>query len=96
MLLVSFVVATTSAACHEDQPACFVGEFAGCSCRPGVTGYQVCLPSEEGYGTCVCDGKTPGIDAGRAGTVGAPDAGPGSPRDGVADADADLDVEAGS
>jgi hypothetical protein len=56
------------AACADDQPACFAGDFRGCTC-PGTganaspaPGYQACLGA-DGYGACVCDGTTPGLDA---------------------------------
>jgi hypothetical protein len=72
-LVASLVVALAIAACGEDQPTCFAAEYAACSCSVAASGYQQCLASEDGYGPCVCNGRTPGVDAG---------AGTGAPRDG--------------
>lgn len=55
-------------ACAEDRPACYEGEYIGCTCEPNTSGftvgYALCRPELGGYGTCICDGKTPGFDAG--------------------------------
>jgi hypothetical protein len=50
------------AACAEDRPACYTGDFRACACAGGASGYQACV-SPDGYGACVCDGTTPGLDA---------------------------------
>lgn len=59
-------------ACAEDPPACYEGDYVGCACEPNTSGftrgYAVCRPELGGYGTCICDGKTPGLDAGSAST----------------------------
>jgi len=49
-------------ACRVDGPPCYAGDFVGCTCSNGKTGYQSCLPDEERYAACVCDGTTPGLD----------------------------------
>jgi hypothetical protein len=71
-LLVALVL---PAACRDERPACYEGDFAACSCPDGKAGYQACLPAEEGYGACVCDGTTPGLD-GSFEDVADADAGP--------------------
>ncbi len=48
-------------ACVRGAPACYDGEYLGCSCGDTV-GYMRC--TESRYGACVCDGKTPGLDGG--------------------------------
>jgi hypothetical protein len=63
---VLLVVAVT--ACRDDAPTCYAGEYAACNCAGGARGYQICLASEDGYAACVCDGTTPGLDAGVAET----------------------------
>ena len=67
MLVFGLVLGTIAiiAACGaEDQPACYAGEYRSCSCANDETGYQQCLPAQDGFGTCPCDGKTPIADAG--------------------------------
>jgi hypothetical protein len=49
-------------ACRVDDPTCYEGDFVACTCSNGRAGYQGCLPAQERYGTCVCDGTTPGLD----------------------------------
>jgi hypothetical protein len=51
-------------ACGEDRPPCYRGDFIGCNCSDGAYGYSACRDAEDGYGTCVCDGTIPGVDAG--------------------------------
>lgn len=53
-------------ACHDDEPTCYVGDLVACTCSDGATGYAACLPSQDGFGACPCDGKTPTFDAGAA------------------------------
>jgi hypothetical protein len=76
----ALLVALSAGACGEDQPTCFAGEYAACNCAGGARGYQVCLASQDAYAACVCDGTTPGLDAG-TGTGG------GLHKDAAADAD---------
>jgi hypothetical protein len=61
-LIACAIAVLTVAACGEEQPACFVGEYRSCACATGAAGYQRCV-SSDGYGACVCDGTTPGVDA---------------------------------
>lgn len=87
------------AACRNDAPECYAAEYAACFCAENQRGYQQCLPSEDGYGACVCNGQTPGLDATVATTpvdaqVDAPsdarndvESGGGMHRDGGGDAD---------
>jgi hypothetical protein len=64
-------VASCCLACTEDRPACYVGEYVACSCVNGALGYAGCDPQIAGYGPCVCDGSTPGLDASTGVTVDA-------------------------
>ncbi len=66
VVLVVFAVVVLVVACTTDRPTCYAGEYVGCACDAGVGGYAVCRPEIDGYGPCVCDGTTPGIDAGPA------------------------------
>ncbi|HEY8079051.1 MAG TPA: hypothetical protein VIF62_33190 [Labilithrix sp.] len=54
------VVAT---GCGTDFPTCYADEYRACGCTNGANGYQQCLPSQDGFAACVCDGKTPGTAA---------------------------------
>lgn len=58
------VVVAVVAACHDDEPPCHAGDHVACTCSSGATGYAACLPSQDGFGPCPCDGVTPGPDAG--------------------------------
>lgn len=58
------IVAAIVFACGEDRPPCYRGDFTGCNCTDGAYGYSACRDAEDGYGTCVCDGAIPGLDAG--------------------------------
>jgi hypothetical protein len=64
------IVAIVAACNGHDEPTCFAGEYRSCSCASGATGYQQCLPTQDGFAACPCDGKTPiaeaGIDTGIA------------------------------
>lgn len=57
------VIALRGAACAQDRPVCHAGEYAACACADGAVGYAVCQERVASYGSCVCDGKTPGLDA---------------------------------
>jgi hypothetical protein len=100
-IILAFLVALGGAvvACAKDQPSCFPDEYQGCYCADGGLGYQACAASQDGYAACVCDGTTPGLDAGppprEAGTGdggGRPDASDGGHD--ASDADA-ADAEDG-
>lgn len=80
------------AACAGDEPPCRAGDYVGCTCNDGAHGYAACRPDIEGYGSCVCDGTTPGLDAGPRDASTDVDAAAG---DGDA-ADAASDAAAGS
>lgn len=67
-------------ACGEDRPPCYRGDYVGCSCGNGRSGYQACRDAEDGYAACVCDGRTPGIDA-SVGDASAADASVDAPID---------------
>ena len=85
----SIVLALTASvivACSASFAPCYRGEYRGCSCElaPGASvaarGYQACAATEDGFGACVCDGTTPGLDGGAdAGASDASDAGDGAP-----------------
>lgn len=50
-------------ACAEvDRPRCYAGDFIGCTCGGDTRGYAACTEASA-YGACVCDGRTPGLDA---------------------------------
>ncbi len=59
--LAAVVVAVAASACGKDQPACFAGDYQACSCADGASGWAVCVPDQNAYSGCVCDGTTPGI-----------------------------------
>lgn len=63
-LIVGLVVAT---ACADERPTCYAGEYIGCSCSEQAQGYARCNDLGTAYGACVCDGMTPGLDAGHDG-----------------------------
>jgi hypothetical protein len=76
LAMTSMVVLATTLACSPSHPACYRGEYQGCSCANGAHGYQACNVTEDGFQGCVCDGTTPGADGGRdASTVDASEAG---------------------
>jgi hypothetical protein len=58
-------------ACVEDRPTCYDGDYRACACDDGgdvgPTGLEMCLPTHDGYGACVCNGPTPGLDSGGGG-----------------------------
>lgn len=62
----SVAIVAVALACGEDRPPCYRGDFVGCTCASGARGYQACREAEDGYGACVCDGTTPGVDGGGA------------------------------
>lgn len=55
----------TAVACTTSYPVCYRGEYVGCLCANGASGYQTCNVTEDGFQACVCDGTTPGLDGGR-------------------------------
>lgn len=50
------------AACREDGPVCYEGDFSACSCAGAALGYRACVAADQSYGPCICDGTTPGLD----------------------------------
>lgn len=68
----ALTVAAALPACRTDYPVCHADDYAICTCADGSAsyGYQRCLADESGYGACVCDGTTPGLDAGCGGNTG--------------------------
>jgi hypothetical protein len=74
--LVALGGAVLSAGCEAAVGTrCYDGEYLGCACGPGLTGYAKCTAGT--YAACECTGRTPGVDAGPD-TGGAGDAGPDS------------------
>lgn len=63
-VLAMVIVAAIVFACGEDRPPCYRGDFIGCNCTDGASGYSACRDAEDGYGRCVCNGTIPGVDAG--------------------------------
>ena len=65
LLGATLVVARAAAGCDEASPECHAGDYLGCTCADGGAGYAACS-SRGNYDTsaCVCDGTTPGLDAG--------------------------------
>lgn len=78
LLLVLAAVASALlaiAACQEDFQDCYGQDLVACSCSNGDPGYAKCGPGGTYAGSaCVCDGTTPGIDAGACTRPGGPDA----------------------
>src|SRR5262249_33098848 len=62
------------------SPACFAGDYRACTCTGADRGYQKCRADGDDFEPCLCDGTTPGLDAGE--DAGLPDASV----DGAADA----------
>lgn len=58
------VVLAAVVACDEDFKDCYEGDRVACSCGGDTFGYARCNASAK-YEACVCDGTTPGLDAGR-------------------------------
>lgn len=93
------VVALVAFACtQDDEPACYPGDQLACDC-PGETGkasgFRACDAARRIFGACLCDGTTPGVDAGGA-TVpdGGVDAGPAATKRGFLEAcTTDTDCE---
>lgn len=53
------------ASCGEDYKDCYGSDYLGCSCPDGGWGYAKCSPLGDFVtAICVCDGTTPGLDAG--------------------------------
>jgi len=57
-------VVVSVAACGDDPPVCYAGDFRACTCLDATNGYQACRPAENTYTPCRCDGTTPGVDPG--------------------------------
>lgn len=54
------------AACGEDFKDCYGDDLVSCLCPSGAFGYAKCGPSGDFKSSvCVCDGTTPGVDAGK-------------------------------
>lgn len=54
------------AACGEDYKDCYDQDLITCNCANGAVGYAKCSPAGDFKSSpCICDGATPGIDAGR-------------------------------
>ena len=77
-LLVLIAVASVvlvSAACGEDFKDCYGDDLISCTCEGGALGYAKCGPSGDYKSSpCVCDGSTPGVDAGKSDAGDAGDA----------------------
>src|SRR6185437_2476396 len=52
-----------AAAGEEDFKRCYAGDYVSCRCGADSFGYAQCN-TVDAFGPCVCDGTTPGIDAG--------------------------------
>ncbi len=66
-------------ACGKEEPTCYAGDYHACTCNNGAaTGYAVCVPDQNQFSGCVCDGVTPGIKcvAGSKGFLESCDKGP--------------------
>jgi hypothetical protein len=57
-------------ACSPAYPTCYRGEYQGCTCPNAEHGYQACNVTEDGFQQCICDGTTPGVDAGVEASAG--------------------------
>ncbi len=59
------ITVTTLGGCDEDYEECYPGDYQSCDCAGGAFGYAACSPAGDfRSATCVCDGTTPGVDAG--------------------------------
>jgi hypothetical protein len=82
MLLVAIlaggVIFGIAVSCGEDFEDCYGSDYLGCACPDGGWGYAKCSPLGDFVtATCVCDGTTPGVDAGEV-DAGEPDAAEGT------------------
>jgi hypothetical protein len=69
VLVAMLAVARIAAGCEEDFKECYAGDYLGCTCENGRTGYAACsAQSDYASSQCVCDGTTPGVDASRPDT----------------------------
>jgi hypothetical protein len=64
LLVVALLCVAVAVACGKTFPLCKAGEFRACNCTDGSAGYQQCRDSEDDYKPCICNGGTPGLDAG--------------------------------
>lgn len=65
------------AACGEDFKDCYGDDLVSCLCSDGAFGYAKCGPSGDFKSSaCVCDGTTPGVDAGKDAALEASGGGP--------------------
>lgn len=62
LALLAMLGVALSAGCESAVGTkCYEGEYLGCACAAGVTGYARC--SGGTYAACDCSGGTPGVDA---------------------------------
>jgi hypothetical protein len=64
---VGSIAVCIAAGCTEEYKDCYGDDYVACLCAGGGAGYAKCSPLGD-YKTvaCVCDGTTPGVDAGTA------------------------------
>lgn len=65
-IAIPLLVIAAIAACDEDYKTCYEGDYVACSCGGKTFGYARCNDRAT-YDSCVCDGTTPGLDAGNDG-----------------------------
>ncbi|MFO0742557.1 MAG: hypothetical protein U0270_42180 [Labilithrix sp.] len=65
LLVLPASVIVAIAACGEDFEDCYGEDLIACTCAGGVPGYATCANGSYRGSPCVCDGTTPGIDAGK-------------------------------
>lgn len=64
-ILAGGVIFGLAASCAESFDDCYGNDYLGCACPDGGWGYAKCSPLGDFVtAICVCDGKTPGLDAG--------------------------------
>jgi hypothetical protein len=62
VVLLIIIATHATLGCDEEYKTCYPGDYLGCTCPNGQPGFAAC--ANEAYGQCVCDGTTPGLDAG--------------------------------